>query len=315
MIVAVRVPNWLGDAVMALPAIRGVERGAAEHGDEVVLIARTPLAPVFAGSRCVAVDRRTETDSLRSLGPSRILLLTHSFSTAWAAWRAGIRERWGEARHLRGPLLTRILPAADHVLHQVDEYARIAQEAGYAVSPEAPRLEPRARARRADLPAGPYTVLAPGARYGAAKRWPRFAELARALADAGRDVVVLGARGEGMRGDDTTPGTSAASTPRSIHDLTGRTTLEEALAIVAHADAVVSNDSGLAHAAAALGRRTVVVFGPTEPERTAPRAGAGIVTIIRGRAECAPCLLRTCPIDHRCLGDVPISAALSALTS
>jgi heptosyltransferase II len=147
---------------------------------------------------------------------------------------------------------------------------------------------------------GEYVVLAPGAKYGSAKRWTGFGPLAATLANSGRRVVVLGAPGEEVRD---------APAHTLIESRVGRTTMEDAIAIVGGAAAVIANDSGLAHVARALSRRTVIIFGPTEPERTAPEGAA----IIVGEAECAPCLLRTCPIDHRCMRSVTVERVLERL--
>lgn len=310
--VAIRVPNWLGDVVMALPAIQGIVRGVEAEGGSAVLVLRPGLEAAGEGMAVAVAPRGREVEAIRGARADRILLLAHSFSTAWAAWRAGVPERWGEGRHLRSPLLTRVIPRAPGFLHQVDEYARIAGEAGYAAAGGVPRLPAQAEPDRAVLGEGPYVVLAPGARYGAAKRWPGFAELAHHLAARGERVVILGAAGEGFSGRSEGSGPGAGT--GRIVDLAGRTSLAEAIRIVAHARGVVSNDSGLAHVAAATGRRVVVVFGPTDPRRTVPRAApGGRVVEVRGAAECAPCLLRTCPIDHRCMAGLGVGSVTAAL--
>lgn len=310
--VAIRVPNWLGDAVMALPAIQGIVRGVEAEGGGAVLVLRPGLEAVFDGMSLVVAPRGREIEAVRSARVDRILLLAHSFSTAWAAWRAGVPERWGEGRHLRSSLLSRVIPRARGFLHQVDEYARIANEAGYGSAQGAPRLPEQVAPDRSLLGEGPYIVLAPGARYGAAKRWPGFTALARHLAGRGERVVILGAAGEGFSG--APDGDGRGEEAGRILDLAGRTSLAEAIRIVAHSRGVVANDSGLAHVAAATGRRVVVVFGPTDPERTAPRAAlGGHVENVQGVAECAPCLLRTCPIDHRCLAGLGVGRVVEAL--
>ncbi len=289
MTIAIRVPNWLGDAVMARPAVEAVARAT---GTAPVIIAAASVAAAFPDFPVRILESRFDADAYRAAGAEIILLLTHSFSSALSARRAGIRERIGYARHLRSWLLTRPVVPLRPVPHQIDEYLHLVREAGYRTGERDPRLPPRANRPIA----GAYVVLAPGARYGGAKRWPGFAALGAALAARGRAVVVLGGAGEGFDG----PG---------IVNLAGRTTLEEALDHVAHADLVVSNDSGLAHAARALGRRTLVLFGPTDPVRTAPRGAE----ILSANASCAPCNLRTCPIDHRCMTGIAVEVVLERI--
>ncbi len=289
----IRVPNWLGDAVMALPAIESVSAR-----DSVVIAARPSVADLFPAGSVKVLPRGGDVAVLKSIDADRIILLTHSFSSAFHAWRSGIPERIGEARHFRSRFLTRVAPSPRKPVHQIDEYLQLVFSAGYKPVPREPVLPPRAPSPFAY----PYIALCPGAMYGSAKCWPGFAELASALAEAGKRVVVLGTKGEsGFRG-----------APRAgVENLIGRTSLKEALDIIAHASVVVSNDSGMAHAARALGRRTVVIFGPTEPERTAPD-GADVIV---GEAECAPCLLRTCPIDHRCMRNVTIGDVLERIAT
>lgn len=286
-----RAPNWLGDAVMALPALEAI----AARGD-IVIVARPAVADLYEAFATAIVPRGSEAAVLREQRADRIVLFTHSFSSAFHAWRAGIPERIGYARHFRGFLLTRTVPQAHGCVHQIDEYGAIAAAVGCTVASREPELPPRASSPVSP----PYVALCPGAMYGSAKCWPRFAELAKQLAAQGRRVVVLGSKGESGFGATAVDG---------VENMIGRTTLAQALDIIAHADAVVSNDSGMAHAARALGRRTIVLFGPTEPERTAP-VGADVIV---GEAECAPCLLRTCPIDHRCLRGVTVARVLERL--
>jgi heptosyltransferase-2 len=291
MKVALRAPNWLGDAVMALPAIRAV----AASGDEPVILALPSVAAVFSEWPVIPVRRGLDVAPVRSSAAPRIILFTHSVPTALAARLAGIPERIGYQRIFGNLLLTRSWPRP-RGLHQIDEYSRLVEAAGYGPCEERPRLSPPGPSSID----GDYLVLAPGARYGSAKRWPGFAALARALAGRGERVVLLGAAGE-----------AGKDLPRSerVVDLSGRTSLIEALAITAGARAVVSNDSGLAHAARAYGRPTVVLFGPTDPTRTAARGAA----VVAAEADCAPCHLRLCPIDHRCMTAITVERILEAL--
>ena len=144
----------------------------------------------------------------------------------------------------------------------------------------------------------PYAVLCPGAEYGPAKRWPYFAELAARLE---KRVVLLGSRNDAASADGVT-GTN----------LVGRTTLDEAIDLIAGADLVVSNDSGLMHVAAALGRPLVALFGSSSPEKTPPQPGRSRVLWLR--PECSPCYERECPLGHfRCMREISVDMVLAEL--
>lgn len=142
-------------------------------------------------------------------------------------------------------------------------------------------------------------VLAPGARYGAAKRWGGFGELARELVQSGWEVHVVGGKNEAPR---TAEG--------DFQDWTGRTSLTELAGILASADLVVGNDSGIVHLAAAFGRPVVTLFGPTDESRT---AADGAVVVRASGVDCAPCHLRVCPIDHRCMKRISVEHVMRAI--
>lgn len=298
MTLAVRMPNPLGDAIMALPALERLAR--AVDGD-VAVITRPGNTALYGGYRVLEARGRFETDAVRAAGARRLLLFTNTFSTALAGRLARVPERAGYAMHARSFLLTRAVACPRERLHQVDWYLHLARESGWATEGgDTPRLS----ADRARPSPRAYVVLSPGAGYGAAKRWTGFEALARALVGQGRDVVVLGARGEGLK---------AVLDPERCTDLAGRTTLSEALDWIAGAAAVVTNDSGLAHAAAALARPAVVVFGSTDARYTAPRSAGATVAVVARPARCAPCHLRVCPIDHRCMTGVTVADVLERL--
>ena len=143
----------------------------------------------------------------------------------------------------------------------------------------------------------PLVALCPGSINSRAKRWPAasFAALAdRLLADAGADVALIGSRAE----RDVTEEVCSAMRRQPVV-LTGATSLAQTVAVLSLVDLLVTNDTGPAHIAAALARPTLVIFGPTNPLTTRPFAPAA--EIIREPPECAPCMLRDCPVDHRCM--------------
>jgi heptosyltransferase-2 len=145
---------------------------------------------------------------------------------------------------------------------------------------------------------GPYVALCPGAEYGPAKRWPYFADLAARL---GMPAVVLGSASD-----------APAAQGVGGTNLVGRTSLDEAIALIAGAHAVVSNDSGLMHVAAALGRPQVALFGSSSPEHTPPASAAARVIWLH--VECSPCYRRECPLGHfRCMKEIDVGMVLERL--
>jgi heptosyltransferase II len=141
-----------------------------------------------------------------------------------------------------------------------------------------------------------YVVLCPGAEYGPAKRWPYFAELAKRI---GMPVVLLGSARDALAAQEI-----------SGINLVGRTTLDEAMDVIAGAETVVSNDSGLMHVAAALGRPLVALFGSSSPEMTPPQAGK----VLWLRVECSPCYQRECPLGHfRCMREMSVDRVLERI--
>jgi heptosyltransferase-2 len=144
----------------------------------------------------------------------------------------------------------------------------------------------------------PYAVLCPGAEYGPAKRWPYFQQLAGRI---GMPAVILGSRNDRE---------AAAGIPGK--DLVGRTTLDEAMALIAGAAVVVSNDSGLMHVAAALGRPQVALFGSSSPQHTPPASANARVLWLH--LECSPCFARECPLGHfRCMKEISVEQVLKML--
>jgi heptosyltransferase-2 len=153
-------------------------------------------------------------------------------------------------------------------------------------------------------PEAPLLAIAPGAEYGPAKRWParHFAAVAAAKRAQGWQVWLFGSKAD----------TEAAAQIPADQNLAGRTTLDQAVALLSLADAVVSNDSGLMHVAAALGRPQVAVFGPSDPLRTGPHNAKAHV--LRLGVDCSPCNKRVCPLGHhRCLEDLEPAQVLDRL--
>jgi heptosyltransferase-2 len=322
--IVVRAPNWLGDAVMALPAMGAVRRALA--GRTVIVAARGSIAPLFrentpaAPDELVTVDAEREVEQLRDLRADAIVLLPNSFGSAWTAKRAAIGERWGYRASGRGLLLTRGLPRPRGRVHQVEYYAALARGLGFdapeterpSMSASAASLE-RADRLLGDLPpeGGRVVVFAPGAAYGHAKRWPpdRVAQVIARLSAEGLTAVLVGAR------DDRESGRAIESTLPAgarVVNLIGRTSLGELVGVIARAAAFVSNDSGAMHIAAALGVPLTAIFGPTDERVTAP---AGAADVILRQVFCRPCMLRECPIDHRCMKRIDVESVYASVAS
>jgi len=325
---AVRLPNWLGDAVLALRAVDAL--AAARGAPRLVLLGRPWAHALFAarwpGARWLESPGAGGRWPLRvpELARSRaaaIVLLPPSLSARLHAFAAGIPRRYGLGGEAGDALLTHRTPrAARGQRHLEDEYLDVAGLLGAAAVPRVPlAADPRAAASvRARLEAegagGELLAIAPGARYGPAKRWApeRFAEVARAwlAGGSGRAAVLVG----GAEDAAETQAVRAASAPGArILDWTGRTTLPELLALLAGATAVIANDSGVAHLAAAAGRPTVAIFGSTDPRWTAPRGPCA--RVVARPPACSPCFLRTCRIAERylCLRAIAPEDALEAL--
>ena len=308
---SVRLPNWLGDTVMAVPALRALR---AAWGDGRILLAG-PWAPLLAGQGLADVlvvyprgwgGRLRAADEVRKFGAGTAVLLPNSLEAALAAVYWGARRRIGYGGGGRSALLSDRVPPPRPRLHQVDEYASLVGRLDAPVTERAPRLRPpdtgaperlRARALLEEVGArrgrGPLVGVHLGAAFGSAKVWApeRAVEFCRTLRDGGGSPVLLGAAGDA-------PGVEAVRAAARAPSLVGRDRPELLPALLTELDALVAGDTGVAHLAAALGTPVVALFGPTDPALSAPR---GPVALLSHPVPCAPCFYRTCPIDHPCM--------------
>jgi len=317
----VRIPNWLGDLVLAFPVLEAADRdGAIFLGPEPF---REIVAPRFPRSAYLATDRSRRwaaRSSIRAASPRAALLLTESLSSALLTWSAGVPERIGYAAEWRAPLLTRVVrrTAPPRFLSRGAEYRVLAEAAGLRTSETSPRItalpEERDRAAatlaRAGLAGRRYLVVAPGASYGPAKQWgaDRFGAVAREGIRLGFVPVLVGSGADRPAADAVR---AIASDGSPALDLIGETTLGELVGILAGADAVLSNDSGVMHVAAALRRPTVAIFGSTSPVWTS--SSAPWVRNLYAAYPCSPCYRRTCPIGYGCLRAIHPADAVRAL--
>lgn len=334
--ILIRATNWIGDAVMSLPAVRAI-RGRYPEA-HIAMLARPWVADLYAGER--AVDRvipYSAAAGFRDFGAKwRVaaalrrerfdcaILLQNAFEAAAVAQLAGIPEIVGYDRDGRGFLLTRAIrvPAPGEIPpHERFYYLEMLRRAGLvATLPEndAIRLEGAAIYAEAGRLAfdrlglqSPVIGVSPGAAYGSAKRWipDRFAESAARLArEHGASVCLFGSASERDL-CDTILHALAGLGPRAMN-LAGATTLKGFMEAAAACMLFLSNDSGAMHIASALGVPTVTVFGATNPLTTGPTGP--LARVVREPVSCSPCLLRECPIDHRCMTAVPASLVVAA---
>lgn len=319
------MPNWIGDAVMATPALGAIRETFPEA--HVTIVANPLVAELFSFhpdcDQVIRFDKRSNHGGAsgfwrfcRSLRPERFdlaVLFQNAFEAAVMAVLAGIPRRVGYRTDGRGLLLTAGVPAVDkkHGLHHVDYYLQMLDKLGIDSGDGYLRLaltgEEKSRAAER-LGSGPWIAVNPGASYGAAKRWfpERFAAVADGLsAEFGVSVVLTGGPGEMEIGRDIEKSMKIAPL-----NLIGRTSVRELMAVLAQCRLVVTNDSGPMHIAAAFGVPIVAVFGPTDHTTTSPRAEN--CRIVRSAVDCAPCMLRECPTDHRCMTGVTADAVLAA---
>ncbi len=253
------------------------------------------------------------------------VLFQNAFEAAALVWLARIPVRVGYARDARGPLLTHsvAVPAAGEIpRHQRFYYLELLKRAGmidnYPLSTPirltgASAAASKGRERFAAASVfGPVVGISPGAAYGGAKRWfaDRFAEAALRLAREMRaSIAVFGSREE--LGICEAVRESVEARGLRCLNFAGATTLSEFIELAAACEIFLTNDSGPMHIASALGVPTVAVFGATDDEATGPTGEKS--RVVREPVECSPCLLRECPIDHRCMSAV--SAARVAETA
>lgn len=327
----VRVPNWIGDAVMCEPALRGL-RSLFPHA-ELTVLAKPSVAELFSGhagvDRIVLYDDRRLhaglsgkwelAETLRRHRFDLAVLFQNAFEAALLAWLAGIPRRYGYATDGRALFLTDPVAVPDFLksVHHVVYYWKLLKPLGLNGEPAAPALtvspdEERMMGERlASSGIGPSDFVIginPGSMYGMAKRWPsdRFAEVARRLAGRLREhegreaaAVILGAKGEEALGREIAGRLDVKTTIFS-----GATTIRELMAAIKRCRLLLTNDTGPMHIAAALGVPVTAIFGPTDWRTTSPYGQES--GIVREPVECAPCLLRECPIDHRCMTRVPV---------
>ena len=310
----VRSPNWLGDEVMALPAVRNLKTMLGN--DPLVVAAPEKLAALWR--KCPFVDQVIALEKPKNLQATALqlragkfgsaVLLPNSLRSAAEAWLAGIPQRFGYARGGRGLLLTHTIPAPARNpvrLHQHFYYLDLVTALGGPSDASLPQL--RKGAVIVTGWRGLVLAICPGAEYGPAKRWPvgNFVAVARHfIATRKAKIVLLGAAA------DMPIAEAFARQLPEAENRVGKTSLDEFMAALVSAQLVLCNDSGAMHVASALGVPTLAVFGSTEPQLTGPM-GAGS-RVLRHHVPCSPCFLRECPIDFACMKSITPDTAIAA---
>jgi heptosyltransferase-2 len=322
--ILVRVPNWVGDAVMSLPVLAGLRRLFPLA--EITVLAAPRVAPLFVAQPGVAeiIPYPADRGKWQVLWNLRgrfdvALALPNSTESALGIWLVGVPSRVGYNTEARRLFLKEAVSGRHHLagLHTVFYFLGLLKALGGigAFTPPTLYLEPEEEAvgamllSEADLPGdGPWVGVSPGAAYGPAKRWPaaRFAALGRRLQqDFGARLVLLGGEAERPVAQEV-----AEDLDEPALDLVGRTSLRQALGVLSQLRLLVTNDSGLMHAAAAMSVPVVALFGSTDPAATGPFTPRGAV--IRHPWPCSPCFQRTCDVGYPCLTAITVDEVLAA---
>lgn len=325
-------PSWVGDMVMAQVLFRCLQQEHPAAEIDVLapgwcseLLRRMPevrlALPLPIGHGELALGKRWRiARSIKGENYDQVIVLPNSFKSALIARFAGIPQRTGWRGEARGSLLNdcRLLDKRQYPL-MVERFAALA----YPADTELPAVLPRPQLRldaaataavRARLQLQntlPVLVLCPGAEFGPSKQWPaeHYTSVAKHFLANGYQVWVLGSQRDN---DIATAILNDAGLHPQLRNLCGLTTLGDAVDLMAAATAVVSNDSGLMHVAAALARPLVVVYGSTSPTFTPPLADK--VSVLSLELECSPCFQRQCPLQHlNCLKQLMPMQVITAL--
>lgn len=316
-------PSWVGDAILSEPLIALLRE---PYEDPIVDVLAPPwCAPVYARMRGIRriienplghgkldlAGRRRLGSELRKEGYTRAFILPNSWKSALVPYFAGIPKRIGYRGEARFGLLTDARPLSKKNMPRlVDRFAALVTTRGGLVPmPTSPVLVPDTANRAAAMRAlhirtdRPVVVLCPGAEFGAAKRWPpnQFAELAAMFLQDGLQVWIVGSPNDRIAADAVL--NSLGENVTKVRDLTARTDLGTAIDILSAASIVISNDSGLMHAAAAVGVPLVALFGSSSPIYTPPLSP--LATIAKIDIPCSPCFKRECPLGHfKCMREL-----------
>lgn len=331
--IIVRMPNWIGDCVMATPLLCDLR--SRYPMATITAMCQAKIAPLLLHdphlNDRIAFNQPSgwlhRKEQLQIIEPLRHeqfdlgLLMTNSFSSAWWFWRAQVKRRIGFATHWRSWLLTDRLPWPKEACHQIDQYHQLLSPLGApSTSATLPRLylheqeikEARTLLQQCGWPLKrpPLLGINPGAAYGSAKCWlpDRFEALTEKLLKESSFFIVYFGDSAGKPLVDSI----CQRFPERVINLAGKSSLRELMALISLCDLFLSNDSGPMHMAAALGVPLVALFGSTSALKTGPR-GTAPVKVIHKQVACSPCYKRVCPIDFRCMKQIEVNEVYDAL--
>lgn len=337
MKILVRGTNWIGDAVMSIPALKEVRRIFPDA--RISLHTRAGVDGLFSDAafideivaydknRWVAKDVYDNAQFLREDNYDLAVLLPNSFESALTTFLTRIPRRFGYNKDVRGLLLTDPVPVPEwkdrrhevfYYLHLIAEIERrmLGRETVLSTEPnvtleisEARKSVARDSLKSAGVdPKKKMIALGIGSTNSRAKRWPveNYAKLSERLnVELNAQIILVGSKADA---DVALKLRQIVLKP--VVDLTGKTDIGEAAAILSVVDLLISNDMGLAHIAPAVGTRSIVIFGPTNPETTRPFSP--FAEVVRKQVDCSPCMLRDCPIDHRCMTWISVDEVFDA---
>jgi heptosyltransferase-2 len=315
--ILVRSSNWLGDAVMSVPAVRAIKNGRPDA--QVTIVAPSKIAPMWKlvseVDAIIPISSRSLLRSVRSIRQrahfDATILFPNSLRVALESWLSGIPRTVGYRGHWRRWLLNQIVPETRKPgppEHHSLRFFRIARDCGAETSnaQPAPSNQPWAISNQ------PLKIgLCPGAEYGPAKRWlpERFAEVAAKISEqTSAQWILFGTKNDAAIGNQI-----AAAIGDHCANRIGQTTLDQLIKDLRQCRLLLTNDTGTMHLAALLSVPVVAIFGSTEPHLTGPLGNGHVV--LRHHVECSPCFLRKCPIDFRCMKEVSTQEVVDAVLS
>lgn len=330
----VRVPNWIGDAVMCLPALMDL-RDHFSHA-KITVLAKPAIGDLLNGHPAVDEIMVIPQECKGGLGLVKLIrrvkkrqftqavLFQNAFEAAILSWAAGIPSRIGYATDGRSCLLSESIPPPPPTLHQTLYYqhlvTRITRSTGKKRTPQlflAPEVTQACVRKFPDVFSSSNRIMIginPGSVYGSAKRWmpERFAEVGdRLVEEVGPTLarcVVIGGKGEEVLGQYIA---RRMQYPPIV--LSGKTSIQELMGVLARCVVLVTNDTGPMHVAQALGVPVAAIFGSTDSSSSGPLGESQ--GMVKASVRCAPCFLRACPIDHRCMTQVSIEQVTKVASS
>ncbi|MCP2520928.1 lipopolysaccharide heptosyltransferase II [SCandidatus Aminicenantes bacterium Aminicenantia_JdfR_composite] len=320
MKIVIRVPNWIGDSVMSLPAIQSIKKNFPDS--EIWVATREWLKDLFSNNEDLSGIIPLSKDNsisnfynnIQKLKKEKFnigILFTNSFSSAFLFFLSKIPERWGYANEGRGIFLTRSIKLKEFKKHQVYYYLNLIENLGLKIQNISFSLKVGKEElnwveellKKLKISSNSLIVgMNPGSFYGSAKNWPveHFVRLSiKFIEELDAEVFIFGSKKENLLNNRIS---EIERENGKIHNFIGKTTLKELIALISKCNLFISNDSGPMHIANALRIPVIAVFGPTDPERTSPFYPP--FKIIQKKVPCAPCKYRDCPVDHKCMKSI-----------